>query len=113
MNKLTTLLVAVMLFAVTSSAFAETYSKAGGASLRTVKGEVISVNSEKGSLVIKDEDNGANVAIAAFSNTLGSIKEGDQVSVTTMKGSNLASQIFNLGQAIELAKKTCACAHSK
>ena len=113
MNKINILLLVGMLFVVTSPAFAETYNKSGGTSYRTIKGEVISVNAQKGNFVVKDEDAGANVAIAAFAGTLGSLKTGDQVSVITLKGSNVASQVYNLGQAIELAKKTCACPHSK
>lgn len=113
MNKTIIFLIVAMLFAVASPAFAETYSKVGGVAYRTVKGEIVSLKTDSGSFTVKDEDSGKMVTFKAFKNALSALKAGDQVNITTEQGSIFASQIVNLGQAIEIAKRDCACPHSK
>ena len=113
MKTIKVLILIAVLSVMVAPAFAETYSKSGGASYRTVKGEIVALDAAKGTFLIKDEDNGKNVAVAAFKDALNSLNVGDQVSVTMSQGSSVASQILNLGQAIQLAKKECVCPHSK
>ena len=75
------------------------YSKEGGVQIRTIMGEVRSINTEKGLFIVDDKHDGVTATVLTDANTIASLHPGDVVTVKLRSGSPMAHSVITASQA--------------
>ena len=92
-NYLITAIITLSLLGVSSSGFAASYGKSGGASYLVIEGTIVSIDKTKNLFVIKDKDDGRTYGLSAFTSQIASLNQGDHVKVTVPLPGSLVSRI--------------------
>lgn len=80
-------------------------SKVAKTSTEVIRGKIISIDSAKNEIVIKNNKTGAESIIVVNSKEISSLKVGEEVKVTLKAGSNTAQTIKKIVHKTESTKK--------
>jgi len=111
MKKITVILVALLLICgMTTLNFAQT-SQATGAkkakvSTEVIRGKIISIDTVKNEIVVKENKTGTEKTIAVDPTVISSLKTDENVKVTLKAGSNVAEKVKEIIKPVAPAQKT-------
>ena len=111
MKRITAVLIALLLMCgMTILSFAQA-SQATGAkkvevSTETIRGKIISVDTAKNEIVVKENKTGTEKTIVVDSIIISSLKANEMVKVTLKSGSNVAEKVKDITPPVAVTKKS-------
>lgn len=110
MKKITVILVALLLICSMSTlSFAQTSpvktAKKAKVSTEIIRGKIVSIDSAKNEIVIKDNKTGLEKSILVNAKEVGSLKVGEELKVTLKSGTNIAESVKKIVHKIKSTKK--------
>jgi len=111
MRKITIILVALFLICgMTTLSFAQTSQSTGAkkaeVTTEMIKGKIISIDTAKNEIVIKENKTGTEKTIAVDPTVISSLKTDEEVKVTLKAGSNVAESVKKIVKSATPAKKS-------
>lgn len=73
------------------NSFAATYTKSERGVVQTIQGSLTSINQDNKTIVVKDNDDGKEYVIGVPSDEFSTLIQGQNIKVTLMQGSNMAT----------------------
>ena len=111
MKKITVILVALLLIcAMSPLSFAQTSQgrgvKKAAVNTEIIRGKIISINTAKNEIVVKENKTGTEKTIAVDPAVIPSLKTDENVKVTLRAGSNVAEKVKEIIKPVVPAQKT-------
>mgnify|MGYP001585744824 CR=1 FL=1 len=110
MNKITVILVALLLMcAMSQFSFAQTPqgtgAKKAAVNTEVIRGKIVSIDTAKNDIVVKETKTGAEKTIAVDPTVISSLKTDEAVKVTLKEGSNIALSVKKIVKKATATKK--------
>jgi len=110
MKKITVILVALLLIcAMSTLSFAQTSQGTGAkkavVNTEIIRGKIISIDTAKNEIVVKENKTGTEKAISIDPKVIATLKIDDQVKVTLKEGSNIAASVKKIVKKTTSTKK--------